>query len=338
MRHASSAMKKKKETIVFLLSAEQWLGVLLLILIAGSVFLLLHRFQPKAVEPVVVTTDSMRTTFAVYQAQQDSLRKAKWKKQYARDTIAICMQQFDPNTADSSTLVHLGLKPWQASNMLKYRAKGGRYRKTEDLKRLYGMTDSMYLALLPYVVIDTLAIDQWRDSVRTRRKDSLAALRDSASGRTDSVPRYVSHKRDTILNLRTADTTELKMIKGIGSYRAKQIIRYREQLGGFVSVEQLREVKALQPLLTDSLSADTLLAHFFIDSVCVVPLKVNSMRVEQLQRHPYLSFEQARAIYELRRKKIHLKHLDQLRTLDCLTEQDIQRLRPYLSFEQKQKP
>ena len=315
-------MKKKKETIVFLLSAEQWLGVLMLILIAGSVFLLLHRFQPKVVEPVVVTTDSMRTTFAVYQAQQDSLRKAKWKKQYARDTIAICMQQFDPNTADSSTLVHLGLKPWQASNMLKYRAKGGRYRKTEDLKRLYGMTDSMYLALLPYVVIDTLAIDRWRDSVR------MAA---------DSVPRYVSHKRDTILNLRTADTTELKMIKGIGSYRAKQIIRYREQLGGFVSVEQLREVKALQPLLKDSLSTDSLLSHFFLDSVRVVPLKVNSMRVEQLQRHPYLSFEQARAIYELRRKKIHLKHLDQLRTLDCLTEQDIQRLRPYLSFEQKQK-
>lgn len=316
-------MKKKKETIVFLLSAEQWLGVLLLILIAGSVFLLLHRFQPKVVEPVVVTNDSMRTTFAVYQAQQDSLRKAKWKKQYARDTIAICMQQFDPNTADSSTLVHLGLKPWQASNMLKYRAKGGRYRKTEDLKRLYGMTDSMYLALLPYVVIDTLAIDRWRDSVR------IAA---------DSVPRYVSHKRDTILNLRTADTTELKMIKGIGSYRAKQIIRYREQLGGFASVEQLREVKALQPLLKDSLSTDSLLSHFFIDSVRVVPLKVNSMHVERLQRHPYLSFEQARAIYELRRKKIHLKHLDQLRTLDCLTEQDIQRLRPYLSFEQKQKP
>lgn len=316
-------MKKKKETIVFLLSAEQWLGVLLLILIAGSVFLLLHRFQPKVVEPVVVTTDSMRTTFAVYQAQQDSLRKEKWKKQYARDTIAICVQQFDPNTADSSKLVHLGLKPWQASNMLKYRAKGGRYRKTEDLKRLYGMTDSMYLALLPYVVIDTLAIDRWRDSVR------MAA---------DSVPRYVSHKRDTILNLRTADTTELKMIKGIGSYRAKQIIRYREQLGGFVSVEQLREVKALQPLLKDSLSTDSLLSHFFIDSVRVVPLKVNSMHVERLQRHPYLSFEQARAIYELRRKKIHLKHLDQLRTLDCLTEQDIQRLRPYLSFEQKQKP
>jgi hypothetical protein len=102
-------------------------------------------------------------------------------------------------------------------------------------------------------------------------------------------------------------------------------------------VEQLREVKALQPLLKDSLSADSLLSHFFIDSVLLVPLRVNSMHVEQLQRHPYLSFDQARAIYELRRRKIQLKSVDQLRTLDCLTEQDIQRLRPYLSFEQREK-
>jgi competence ComEA-like helix-hairpin-helix protein len=217
--------------------------------------------------------------------------------------------------------------------MLKYRAKGGRYREAEDLKRLYGMTDSMYLALLPYIVIDTMAINQWRDSIRTRRKDSIAALRDSGSGRVDSVPRFVRQKRDTILNLRTADTTELKLIKGIGSYRAKQIIRYREQLGGFASVEQLREVKALQPLLSDSLSADSLLGHFVLDSVKVAPLQVNIAHVESLQRHPYLSFEQAKAIYELRRRKIRLKSIDQLRTLDCLSESDLLRLQPYLSFE-----
>jgi hypothetical protein len=55
--------------------------------------------------------------------------------------------------------------------------------------------------------------------------------------------------------------------------------------------------------------------------------------VESLQRHPYLSFEQAKAIYELRRRKIRLKSIDQLRTLDCLSESDLLRLQPYLSFE-----
>lgn len=315
-------MSNKK--IIFLLTGEQWLGLCILVILAAVTLFLVHRFQPSEPEVVEVVSDSVLTQFATYQAEQDSIRKATWKKKYPRDTIAIRMQVFDPNTADSSTLVHLGLKKWQVSNMLKYRAKGGRYRKAEDMKKLYGMTDSMYQALLPYIQIDTVAIKQYRDSVRKSQMDSV---------RTDSLPRYISPKRDTILNLRTADTTELKKIRGIGSYRARQIVRYRKELGGFVHTEQLREIKALQPLLTDSLQADSLLSHFWIDSIIIVPLQVNSCRAETLERHPYLSFEQAKAVYELRRKKIRLESIEQLRRLDCFTEEELRRVEPYLSFE-----
>jgi DNA uptake protein ComE-like DNA-binding protein len=208
--------------------------------------------------------------------------------------------------------------------MLKYRAKGGRYRKAEDMKRLYGMTDSMYQALLPYIQIDTVAIKQYRDSIYRSRIDTV---------QTDSLPRYVSLKRDTILNLRTADTTELKLIRGIGSYRAQQIVRYRKQLGGFTSVEQLYDIKALKPLLSDTLSADSLLAHFWLDSIIVDPLPVNSASLERLQRHPYLSFEQAKAIYELRRRKSRLTSIEPLQRLECFTPDELQRIEPYLSFE-----
>lgn len=323
---------KTKKKIGFLLTREQWLGMAILVILVGITLFFLHRFQPPK-ESSIQVSDSTRTRFIAYQAQQDSIRKAQWKKKYPRDTIAIQMQVFDPNTADSSTLVHLGLKSWQASNMLKYRAKNGRYRKAEDLKRLYGMTDSMYHALQPYIQIDTLAITQFRDSLKRSRRDT--ATRDSIA--RDTMPYYISHKRDTVLNLRTADTTELKMIPGIGTYRAKQIVRYRKQLGGFTSVEQLREIKALQPLLKDSLSADSLLAHFVLDSVIVEPLRVNSMHMERLQQHPYLSFEQAKAIYELRRRKIHLENIDQLQRLDGFTHQDWQRLSLYLNFEKREK-
>ena len=314
--------------IIFLLTRQQWLGLAILVILVGVAFFFLHRFQ-SVEETTVQVSDSTVTRFSAHQAYQDSLRKAQWKKQYPHDTIALHLQPFDPNTADSATLVHLGLKKWQVSNMLKYRAKNGRYRNPEDLKRLYGMTDSMYHALLPYIRIDTVAVLQFRDSLRRSQQEAL----NRGTMSRDTMPRYISHKRDTVLNLRTADTTELKMIRGIGAYRAKQIVRYREQLGGFVSVEQLREVKALQPLFADSLSADSLLSHFVLDSVFVEPLRVNSMHLERLQRHPYLSFEQAKAIYELRRRKIRLKSIDQLRTLDCLSESDLRRLQPYLHFE-----
>lgn len=315
-------MKKRQK--IFLLTGEQWLGVGILAVLVGATLFLVHRFQPAEPEVVEVVNDSVLTQFATYQAEQDSIRKATWKKKYPRDTIAIRMQVFDPNTADSSTLVHLGLKKWQASNMLKYRAKGGRYRKAEDMKKLYGMTDSMYQALLPYIQIDTLAIQQYRDSIYRSRIDTV---------QTDSLPRYVSLKRDTLLNLRTADTTELKLIRGIGSYRAQQIVRYRKQLGGFTSVEQLCEIKALKPLLSDTLSADSLLAHFWLDSIIVEPLSVNSASLERLQRHPYLSFEQAKAIYELRRRKSRLTSMEPLQRLECFTPDELQRIEPYLSFE-----
>ena len=323
----------KNKPIILLLTPQQWLGLAILVILAGVTLFCLHRFQPTT-DPSLQLSDSTLTAFTQHQSLQDSLRKAQRKKQYPRDTIALHLQPFDPNTADSSTLVHLGLKPWQASNMLKYRAKNGRYRQAEDLKKLYGMTDSLYQTLLPYIQIDTLSIRLFRDSLYRAQRPQVSPIRaDSDTLARDTMPRYISPKRDTVLNLRTADTTELKLIRGIGAYRAQQIVRYREQLGGFASVEQLREVKALQPLLADSLAADSLFMHFVLDSVITNPLRINSTRPESLQRHPYLSFEQAKAIYELRRRKIRLKSIDQLRDLDCLTEADLLRLQPYLSFE-----
>lgn len=303
-------MKKKREKI-FLLTGEQWLGLLILGVIIAATLVGMKYLQP-ADEPTILVEDSIKTDFKDYQTKQDSLYKAKWKKTYKRDTIAIRMQVFDPNTVDSMTLLHLGFKPWQAKNMLKYRAKGGKYRKKEDLKKLYGMTDSMYLALTPYIYIkDSIVVDSARiDSVHM-----------------DSLPKWKSTKKDTILNLRTADTTELKLIRGIGSYRAKMIVRYREQLGGYAQVEQIMEAIGM-----DKVIADSILPHFYIDSVVVNKIPINHIRPEVLQRHPYLNFEQAKAIYEYRRKHIRIKSAEELKKIKGLNPTDIEKILIYLDF------
>jgi competence ComEA-like helix-hairpin-helix protein len=305
-------MKKREK--IFLLTAEQWLGLLILaVLIVGGMVATKY-LQPKA-EPIILVEDSVKTNFEDYQAKQDSIYKAKWKKTYKRDTIEIRMQMFDPNTVDSVTLLHLGFKPWQAKNMLKYRAKGGRYRQKEDMKKLYGMTDSMYIALEPYICI---------------QQDSIAV--DSAQVDTihlDSLPKWRSIKKDTILNLRTADTTELKLIRGIGSYRAKMIVRYREQLGGYARVEQILEARGM-----DKVVADSILPHFYIDSVVLNKMPVNKIRPEVLHRHPYLSFEQAKAIYEYRRRHIRIKSAEELKKIKGLSPTDIEKISIYLDFSQ----
>lgn len=312
---------KKNKRVVFFLTSEQWLGLVLLVILVIGTLIAVKRLRPQEDVEVGWSNDSTKMEFVAYQVRQDSIRKAQWKKTYKRDTIAIRLQVFDPNTADSSTLVHLGFKPWQAKNLLKYRAKGGRYRKPEDLKRLYGMTDSMYQILQPYIQIVRTEVDSLR--MDSMGRDSL--WRDTT--RYDSMPKWQHVKKDTILNLRTADTTELKLIRGVGSYRAKQIVRYRDALGGFVRVEQLREVEGME------LVADSVMKHFVLDSANVKQLNVNSMGVRQLSRHPYLRFEDAKAIYELRRRKVKLDSIEQLYELETMSEETIKKVAPYLNFD-----
>lgn len=300
--------------VYFLMTAEQWLGVVLLTVLIVGILVLVREFKPQNEVAVSWANDSVKTQFADYQNKQDSVRKETWKKRYSYDTIEIHMQMFDPNTADSSTLVHLGFKPWQAKNILKYRAKGGRYSKAEDIKRLYGMTDSMYQALRPYISI----VREQLDSVE---QDTM---------KMDSLAKRVSINKDTILNLRTADTTELKMIHGIGSYRARQIVRYREQLGGFVRVEQVMEVTGMDQMVEDSV-----LRWFVLDSVVVEKIRVNHVSAQRLSKHPYLRFEQAKAIYELRRKKIRLNSVNDLESIDCIDEKTLEKISPYLNFDKK---
>lgn len=154
-----------------------------------------------------------------------------------------------------------------------------------------------------------------------RRADSL--WRDSVGWKA-----VVKHeKRDTVLDLNRCDTAELQLLRGIGRYTAIQIVRYREQLGGFYSTSQLTD----EPFAKCRL--DTLTHRFVIDTAAIRTIPVNTCSIERLQQHPYLRYNQAQAIYRLRRANLRLHSLDDLRSLPELTETDIQRITPYLSFE-----
>ena len=130
-----------------------------------------------------------------------------------------------------------------------------------------------------------------------------------------------------MLELNSCDTAALLLLRGIGTYTAQQIVTYRKRLGGYVSVGQLREIKGLEA------ASDTLLQHFVVCTDSVRPIQVNHSSVERLQRHPYIRFRQAQALYDYRREKYRLHSIEDLRDIEEFTSDDLQRLLPYLSFE-----
>lgn len=174
-------------------------------------------------------------------------------------------------------------------------------------------------------IADSLRRDEWK----RERQQTYDSFRIADSLWRDSVgwhyPRHI--KKDTVLDLNHTDTAELQFIRGIGRYTAIQIIRYREELGGYCSPTQLTDEAF------SKLRLDTLLDHFTADSNAIRTIPVNSSSAERLQRHPYIRYQQAKAIYMLRRKRTHLNSIEELQNLPEFTEKDLKRLAPYLSFE-----
>ncbi|MBO7408679.1 MAG: helix-hairpin-helix domain-containing protein [Paludibacteraceae bacterium] len=282
---------------------SQWLGILVLIIIIAAVETVIY-FAPRPV-PAPPTSE-----------QVDSLKQTKQQyskfPRFQRKKTVYNPHTFDPNTADSITLTEVGFRDWQAHNILKYRAAGGKYKTKESLKRVYGMTDSLYNIIEPYVEIDS---SLWINPSDTVKADTL---------------RYHSNKRDTIIELNSADTTTLQYIRGIGSYRAMKIITYRDELGGYVSAEQIREIN----LKTKQGEIDSILIHLTACRDSIHPINVNRASVRRLTKHPYISYQQACDIYDLRRSRGRLRNLNSLQHVKSLTTTDIERLEPYLSFSE----
>lgn len=222
----------------------------------------------------------------------------------------IVLAPFNPNTVDSLTLLSLGLPRWMAHNILKYRAKGGRFHKPQDFRKIYGMTDERFALLLPYIDIPTVV----RDTVR------MTVMRDSTH-----QPKYpIKYTAAIKMELNTADTTELRKIPGVGSAIARMIVRYRQQLGGYYSVQQLEEIHLISSRLSKWFTVNPALIH---------RLNVNKAGLQRLNAHPYINFYQAKAIVEYRRKRGAIRNFNQLAFYEEFTSADFERMSHYITFD-----
>ena len=219
---------------------------------------------------------------------------------------------FDPNTADSTALLKLGLSRWQVVNIYKYRNRGGVYRKPSDFARLYGLTVYQYKRLEPYIRISP--------DYSTPASSLFPSESDAPVSRSTARSRKLQPGENVDLNV--ADTTQLQLVPGIGSYFARRIVQYRDRLGGYVSVGQLDEIEDF-PASAKS---------FLTVTSSPLRLDVNKLSLAQLRRHPYINYYQARAIVEYRRLRGPFQSLEDLASLPDFTPQDIQRLSPYLEF------
>lgn len=242
----------------------------------------------------------------------DSLRRQARKAYRPARQTPVELSYFDPNRADSSRLVRLGLPVHVVRNVLKYRAKGGVFRSADAFSRIYGLSREDFERIRPYIRLQAAAHPVKADSMPSRPV---------WEARPSSVPKYAE---GTVIDLNEADTADLKRIPGIGTVRAARIVAYRRRLGGFCRVEQLREIQGLP---------EDVRRWFEVKGRPARSLAVNRWDVERLRAHPYLNFYQAKVIVEHRHKYGRLHSLSQLALYEEFTQEDLERLEPYVMYE-----
>jgi competence protein ComEA len=214
---------------------------------------------------------------------------------------------FDPNIIDVEQWQMLGLSAKQANAIINYRNKGGKFYKTEDLKKMYTISPEKYQQLVPYIKLS---------SVSSNREQQMAF-----------TPKVSAKKEFKVIELNTADTVNLMNISGVGLAFARRIAKYRNRLGGFYKKEQLLEVYGI-----DSIKYHEIKDQVMVDADAIQKIQINKVEFDDLKSHPYLNFKQINAIIQYRKQHGKFNSVDDLKKVLILPAQVIQNLSPYLIF------
>ncbi len=153
---------------------------------------------------------------------------------------------FDPNVATPEQLQELGIPKFLALRIEKYRQKGGKFRRKEDLKKIYDFPPTLFFRLEGYI---SLPENGQKATSGTAFEENSRPEPAGATLPPIRESKFPARPTPTAFDINTADTTQLAELRGIGSKLSARIVKYRDALGGFHSTEQYVEVYGLDSIL-----------------------------------------------------------------------------------------
>ncbi|MBQ9137297.1 MAG: helix-hairpin-helix domain-containing protein [Alistipes sp.] len=298
---------------------------------------------------------------------------------------------FDPNTVSYEQLLALGFDKHTAVSFLKYRARGKVFEIAEEVALCYGVTDSMFAALRPYITIgeqyrpkprQSYPVDstkqlrrkQWEakraqrerfpfepfridtvgiaylqsigftyrqaEGVINYREDGVEGIRCMAEladcwavtpQMADSLARYVIFPEPKPyggkVEINSADSATLVKLRGIGPKTAAAIVMYRKLLGGYVSIEQISELRCVT-----SENFALFSKEICCDSCVFSKIDINFAPASELELHPYMTRKAINRIIQLRKSKGGWKSFEEIVNDDIFTKEQAASLAPYLHF------
>jgi len=276
---------------------KEWNGMVVLIIFIAMVLLAPYIFQANHKDNIInfkafdkAITDSDKTE---YLPARDEASAGN------RNVRPATLFQFNPNNLPLAGWVKLGLTEHQAQVIKHYEEKGGRFLTKGEVKKMYTISPAAYKRLEPYINLP-------------------------------DGPAYYTNKAKPgeVIEINTADSARLTMIRGIGPAFARRIVHYRERIGGFYNKEQLKEVYGI-----DKEKYDQIETGIAVDGKHIIKVNINTATFNELKRFPYLSYKQMDAIVAYRDEHGNYNALNDLKNIAILNDGILRKIGPYLVFK-----
>lgn len=235
-------------------------------------------------------------------------------KKQIRRKLPLKPVSFDPNKATAAQLEAMGVSSYLARNWERYLQKGGKFRNTESVRKLYGMTDPVFQALTPFMMMSQ------QDAGKRVGQERIMP---------DSSPvskGYYRPKRCAELEINTSDSIEWESLPGIGPVLASRILKFRQRLGGFISIDQVRETYGLPDSTFQKIMPCLILTS------SPQKLAINLLGVEELKSHPYIGYKLAKTLIAYRQHHGPFRSLEDLFPIPAAPREAWEKLGPYLDF------
>lgn len=227
-------------------------------------------------------------------SKEESLWRKKIIKRWIPDSL------FNPNDFEANDWMKMGFSQKQTATILKFKDRIGGFKSKRDIENLFVMTDDLYRAIHPLILLP----------------DSLNRL--DYSNRSWPKP-----------EVNSASEIQLKRIKGIGPFYAHKILSYRNALGGFYQLDQLKEINQFSEELIAKISTE-----MELNQKNIVRLNINVLDESGLAAHPYIRISVARDIIRLRNEKGAFSRVDEVMESPLMNEQLFGKLKYYLTTDE----
>ncbi|MBA0884349.1 ComEA family DNA-binding protein [Flavobacterium undicola] len=221
---------------------------------------------------------------------------------------------FNPNFITDYKGYKLGMSVVELDRLHAFRKDNKYVNSAKEFQTVTGVSDSLLVVISPYF--------KFPDWVKNKPTSKLVAF-------SNTNPKVFSKKEKTVVkDINQATQEDLIKVYGIGDAISMRILKFKESLGGFVSMDQMKEVWGLSPEVIQSLNAS-----FKVGTLSnIKKIDINNASMKELAQFPYFKYNLAREIVIYRSMNGDIKNVADLTKIKGMSIENANIIALYLDF------